>query len=70
MATQYFKRNRLFNLYREGKNVATLFPPAWRGGCGEINMSDTWQAISSVWRPLAFLPVTLSLGISLCFALV
>ena len=23
-------------------------------------MSDTWQPISSIWRPLAFLPVTLS----------
>ena len=27
MATQNFKRNPL-NLYREGKNIATLFPPA------------------------------------------
>ena len=27
MATQYFKRN-LLNLYREGKNIASLFPPA------------------------------------------
>ena len=26
MATQYFKRN-LLNLYREGKNIASLFPP-------------------------------------------
>ena len=28
MATQYFKRNLLLNLYREGKNIASLFPPA------------------------------------------
>ena len=27
MATQYFKRNLLLNLYREGKNIASLFPP-------------------------------------------
>ena len=25
MATQYFKRNLLLNLYREGKNIASLF---------------------------------------------
>ena len=28
MATQNFKRNLLLNLYREGKNIASLFPPA------------------------------------------
>ena len=25
MATQYFKRNLLLNLYREGKNIASFF---------------------------------------------
>ena len=28
MATQNFKRNLFLNLYREGKNIATLFSPA------------------------------------------
>ena len=28
MATQYVKRNLLLNLYREEKNIASLFPPA------------------------------------------
>ena len=28
MATQYFKKNLLLNLYREEKNIASLFPPA------------------------------------------
>ena len=27
METLYFKRNLLLNLYREGKNIASLFPP-------------------------------------------
>ena len=37
MATQNFKRNLLLILYREGKNIASLFPPAaW-----EIKISDT-----------------------------
>ena len=55
MATQYFKRNLFLNLYREGKDIASLFPPAaWDKNVWHL------QAISSVWRPLAFLPVTLS----------
>ena len=28
MATQYFRRNFLLNLYGEEKNIAGLFPPA------------------------------------------
>ena len=57
MATHYFKRNLLLNLYREGKIslVCSLLPLK--------RDKNVWhlQAISSIWRPLAFLPVTLSL---------
>ena len=49
MATQYFKRN-LLHLYREEKNIASLFPLAtWDKNVWHL------QAISSFWRPLAFL---------------
>ena len=56
MATQYFKRNLLLNVYREGKNIASFLLLLKRE-------KSVWhlQAVSSVWRPLAFLPVTLSL---------
>ena len=50
------KRNLFLNLYREGKNITSLFPPAaWDKNVWHL------QAISSVWGPLAFLPVTLSI---------
>ena len=57
MATQHFKRNLLLNLYREGKKIL----PA----CFLLLLKrdkNVWhlQPISSVWKPLAFLPVTLS----------
>ena len=57
MATQYFKRNLLLNLYREGKkkSLVCFLLPLKRD-------KNVWhlQPISRVWRPLAFLPVTLS----------
>ena len=57
MATQYFKRNLSLNLYREGKKILLVcfFLPLKRD-------KNVWhlQAIFSIWRPLAFLPVTLS----------
>ena len=56
MATQHFKRN-LLNLYREEKiSLAYFLLPLKRD-------KSVWhfQPLSSVWRPLAFLPVTLSL---------
>ena len=57
MATQYFKRNLFLNLYREGKNTASLFPPAaWEKNVWHL------QPIPSIWRPLAFLAVTLPKG--------
>ena len=57
MATQYFKRNLLLNLYREGKKMSLVcfLMPLKRD-------KNVWhlQPISSVWRPPAFLPVTFS----------
>ena len=56
MATQNFKRNLLLNLYREGKiSLLCFLLPLKRD-------KNVWhlQAISSIWRPLGFLPVTLS----------
>ena len=56
MATQHFKRNLLLNLYREEKiSLVCFLLPHNRD-------KNVWhlQPISSVWRPLAFLPVTLS----------
>ena len=57
MATQYFKRNLPLNLNREGKQIllVCVLLPLKRD-------KNVWhlQAISSIWRPLAFLPVTLS----------
>ena len=56
MATQHFKRNLLLNLYREEKISLVCFPlPLER----DKNVSHL-QPLSSIWRPLAFLPVTLS----------
>ena len=56
MATQHFKR-KLLNLYREEKiSLVCFLLPLKRD-------KNVWhlQLLSSVWRPLAFLPVTLSL---------
>ena len=55
MATQYFKRNLLLTLYREGKKIVCFLLPLKRD-------KNVWhlQPISSVWRPLAFLPFILS----------
>ena len=55
MATQYFKRNLLLNLYREEKKICFLLPLKRDKKC------LTLEPISSIWRPLAFLPVSLSL---------
>ena len=57
MTTQYFKRNLLLNLYRKGKKISLV--------CFLLTLKrdkNAWhlQPISSIWRPLAFLPVTLS----------
>ena len=57
MATQYFKRNLSLNLYREGKKILLV--------CFLLPLKrdkSAWhlKPISSIWRPLAFLPVTLS----------
>ena len=56
MATQNFNWNLFLNLYREGgKYNTSLFPPAsWERNVWHL------QPVSSVWRPLAFPPVTLS----------
>ena len=59
MATQYFKRN-LLNFYREGKKISLV--------CFLLLLKrdkNVWhlQPISAIWRPLAFLPVTLLLVI-------
>ena len=61
MATQYFKRNLLLNLYREEKKYHVCFLLTLKGD------KNVWhlQAISSVWRPLDFLPVTLSLSLAI-----
>ena len=57
MATQHVKRNLLLNLYREEKiSLVCFLLPLKR----ERNVWHL-QPLSSVWRPLAFLPVTLSL---------
>ena len=58
MATQYFKRNLLLNLYREGKKISLV--------CFLLPLKrdkNVWhlQPLSSVWRPLAFLHVALSM---------
>ena len=58
MAIQYFKRNLLLTLYREGKKISLV--------CFLLRLREiknVWhlQPVSSVWRPRAFLPVTLSL---------
>ena len=62
MATQNFKRNFCLNLYREGGKILTLV------ACFLLPLNraikNTWhlQPIFSIWRPLAFLPVTLSVN--------
>ena len=59
MATQNLKRNVSLNLYREGENITLVV-------CFLIPLKrerkHVWrlQPVSSIWRPLAFLPVTLS----------
>ena len=58
MATQNVKRNCLLNLYREENiSLVCFFLPLKRD-------KNVWhlQPPFSTWRPLAFLPVTLSLG--------
>ena len=57
MATQHVKRNRLLNLYREENiSLVCFFLPLKRD-------KKVWhlQPPFSIWRPLAFLPVTLSI---------
>jgi len=58
MATQNFKRNLFLYLYREGEKITLVcfLLPLKR----KIKNVQHLQPISSVWRPLAFLPVTLS----------
>ena len=59
MATQNFKRNLLLNLYRKGKKALTLVVCLLLPLKREIKIVWHLQPISPVWRPLAFLPVTL-----------
>ena len=64
---QNFKRNLFLSLYREGGKNLTLvcfLLPLKR----EKNIVWHLQPISSTWRPLAFLPVTLSLFCGHMFA--
>ena len=57
MATQHFKRNLFLNLYREEKNISLVcFLLTLQRDKNVLHL----QPISSIWRPLAFLPVTLS----------
>ena len=57
MATQHFKRNLFLNLYREEKNISLVcFLLRLKRDKNVLHL----QPISSIWRPLAFLPVTLS----------
>ena len=61
MATQNFKRNLFLNLYRDEEKNLTLvcfLLPLKR----EIKNAWHSQPVSSIWRPLAFLPVTLSIS--------
>ena len=57
MATQHVERNLLLNLCREGKTHRWSFLLLLKRD------KNVWhlQPLSSLWRPLAFLPVTLSL---------
>ena len=60
MATQYFKRNLFLNLYRERKKIyisLVCFLLLLKRGIKNV---CHFQPIFSVWRPLAFLLVTLS----------
>ena len=54
-ATQHFKRILLLNLYREEKISLVCFLLLLKRD------KNVWplQPLSSIWRPLAFLPVTL-----------
>ena len=56
MATQHTERNLLLNLCREGKTHRWFFLLLLKRD------KNVWhlQPLSSLWRPLAFLPVTLS----------
>ena len=56
MATQHVERNLLLNLYRGDISLVYFCLPFKRD-------KNVWhlQPLSSIWRPLAFLPVTLSL---------
>ena len=58
MATQNFKRNLLLNLCREGKKYDTFVSSCCLRE-REKNVRHL-HPIPSVWRPLAFPPVTLS----------
>ena len=58
MATQDFKRNLFLNLYREGGKNLTLVVCFLLLLKREIKIVWHLQPISSIWRPLAFLPVT------------
>ena len=58
MATQDFKRNLFLNLYREGEKNPTLVVCFFLLLKREIKIVWHLQPISSIWRPLAFLPVT------------
>ena len=56
LATQHFKRNFLLNLYREEQILLVCFLLLLKRG------KNVWhlQPLYSIWRPLVFLPVTLS----------
>ena len=64
MATQNFQRTLLI-LYKEGKKNLTLVVCFLLLLHREIKNVCHLQHSSSVWRPLAFLPVTLSKGLHL-----
>ena len=55
MATQHVERNLLLNLYKENISLVCFFLPLKR----DKNVRHL-QTSFSTWRPLAFLPVTLS----------
>ena len=59
MATQHVERNLLLNLYKENISLVCFFLPLNRD-------KNVWhlQPPFSTWRPLAFLPVTLSASLT------